>query len=224
MIPSVRQKLEFGGLSYGNLVALGIQPGEVTETQSKQVSHWSKILRFKKFKILDFKKQNHETQVDGTERCRAKSRLAGRQVVHQEGSWGGKCFMLIWKQEIGRKPIKGSIQMGQRQEAGGSVKSRPTGRRRGLNFQSASMLVQFPSFLPTPGEELRLSFGTWGLGPIWVLPSSCTDPIPHPLSKTQDLGAGCRSLPPFLKLQFIEHLLYARHYTKCLISINIFQN
>lgn len=162
------------------------------KTQVKQVSHWSKILRFKKFKVLDFKKQNHETQVDGTERCRAKSRLAGRQVVHQEGSWGGVCFMLIWKQEIGRKPIKGSIQTGG--SVGGSVKSRPTGQRRGLNFQSASMLIQFPSFLPTAGEELRLPLGTWGLGLIWALPSSCTDPIPHPLSKTQDLGRGWESL------------------------------
>ena len=39
-------------------------------------------------------------------------------------------------------------------------RSRSTGRRRGLDFQSASMLAQLPSFLPTLGEDLRLSLGT----------------------------------------------------------------
>ena len=50
---------------------------------------------------------------------------------------------------------------------------------------------------------------------------------PHPSPPFQNPGPWGRvriSFSPFLKLQFIEHLLYARHYTKCLISINIFQN
>ena len=51
---------------------------------------------------------------------------------------------------------------------------------------------------------------------------------PHPPPPFQNpgpwvVGEGI-SFSPFLKLQFIEHLLCARHYTKCLISINIFQN
>lgn len=97
-------------------------------------------------------------------------------------------------------------------------RSRPAGRRRGLHFQSASILVQLPSFLPTLGEDLRLSLGARGPCLIWALPPSCTDP-----SSFQTQGLGSVFFPPFLKLQFTEYLLCARRCTKCSVSISASQ-
>ena len=175
-------------------MAFGIQPGEITKTQSKQVSHWSKILRFKKFKILDFKKQNHETQVDGTERCRPKSRLAGRQVVHQEGSWGGECFMLIWKQEIGRKPMKGSIRMG------GSVRADPLAGGGVWIFSLHQCLSSSHHSCPPLGRSWGFLLGPEG----WVWSELCfpaaQTPSPTPFPKPRTLAGGRNLFLSFFKV------------------------